>query len=410
MHGLAGSAFQEVVDRGDHDHGAGTVVEPDPDQAPIRTDDPASLRGDLDEVNEGGVSIRRGERALEVGRREIRGGTGITRAQQTALHGNQVGSEEDLRRCSTDSVQDTFHLRLVSMFEDLVGLHRFIDHPKLEPFTDPSPCSGNPRQRVHDDASLLDEPVGHEGGQGECTRCRVATRDGNPVAGHDVFGEELRDPIGPFAQLFRVGMSRSIRRQISLRRVEAKVTPEVDDPRAPRRQLDTWTSGGSVREGEEYQRGTGRNDAIDVERFQDAVPAVQLRVHGAKPLSGLPPCSQVDSIEQGMSVDEPNQLAAGIPRGTKNGDGCWHLVTVCREFATIRICREICNGPREDLRSFSEAGQAPIMLLFRLGTWWTQILAHQYGWDEIILFAVPIVLALIGVRWAEKRAKQKNDE
>jgi hypothetical protein len=50
------------------------------------------------------------------------------------------------------------------------------------------------------------------------------------------------------------------------------------------------------------------------------------------------------------------------------------------------------------------------MLLVRPGTWWTQILAHQYGWDEIILFAVPIVLALIGVRWAEKRAKQKNDE
>lgn len=62
------------------------------------------------------------------------------------------------------------------------------------------------------------------------------------------------------------------------------------------------------------------------------------------------------------------------------------------------------------MRSFSELGQASIMLFFRFGTWWTPILAHQYGWDEIILFAVPIVLALIGVRWAEKRAKQKKDE
>lgn len=50
------------------------------------------------------------------------------------------------------------------------------------------------------------------------------------------------------------------------------------------------------------------------------------------------------------------------------------------------------------------------MLLLGFDTWWTPILAHQYGWDEIVLFAVPIVLALIGVRWAEKRAKQKNDE
>ena len=45
-----------------------------------------------------------------------------------------------------------------------------------------------------------------------------------------------------------------------------------------------------------------------------------------------------------------------------------------------------------------------------LPSWWTLILAHQYGWDEILLFAVPILLALAGVRWAEKRAKRKKDE
>ena len=43
-----------------------------------------------------------------------------------------------------------------------------------------------------------------------------------------------------------------------------------------------------------------------------------------------------------------------------------------------------------------------------LRSWWTPVLAHQYGWDEILLFAVPILLALAGVRWAERRAKQKK--
>lgn len=36
------------------------------------------------------------------------------------------------------------------------------------------------------------------------------------------------------------------------------------------------------------------------------------------------------------------------------------------------------------------------------------VLAHQYGWDEIAMFLVPIVLAVAGVRYAEKRAAAKR--
>lgn len=38
------------------------------------------------------------------------------------------------------------------------------------------------------------------------------------------------------------------------------------------------------------------------------------------------------------------------------------------------------------------------------------LLAHQGGWDELIMFGVPIVLAVVGVRWAERRAKAKRTE
>jgi len=37
-------------------------------------------------------------------------------------------------------------------------------------------------------------------------------------------------------------------------------------------------------------------------------------------------------------------------------------------------------------------------------------LAHQSGWDELLLFAGPIVVMLVWVRWAEKRAKQRKTE
>jgi hypothetical protein len=38
------------------------------------------------------------------------------------------------------------------------------------------------------------------------------------------------------------------------------------------------------------------------------------------------------------------------------------------------------------------------------------VFAHQYGWDEILLFLVPVVLAVAGVRYAEKRAARRRDE
>lgn len=37
---------------------------------------------------------------------------------------------------------------------------------------------------------------------------------------------------------------------------------------------------------------------------------------------------------------------------------------------------------------------------------WT--LAHQGGWDELLMFGLPIVLAVMAVRWAERRAKRRS--
>ncbi len=35
----------------------------------------------------------------------------------------------------------------------------------------------------------------------------------------------------------------------------------------------------------------------------------------------------------------------------------------------------------------------------------TPLLAHQGGWDELLLFVVPALLAVGVLRWAEKRAR-----
>ena len=38
------------------------------------------------------------------------------------------------------------------------------------------------------------------------------------------------------------------------------------------------------------------------------------------------------------------------------------------------------------------------------------IIAHQGNWDEILMFAIPIVIAVGAVKWAEKRGARKRAE
>lgn len=38
------------------------------------------------------------------------------------------------------------------------------------------------------------------------------------------------------------------------------------------------------------------------------------------------------------------------------------------------------------------------------------VLAHEWGWDELLYFGLPVVAVLCGVRWVEKRARQRQQE
>ncbi len=40
--------------------------------------------------------------------------------------------------------------------------------------------------------------------------------------------------------------------------------------------------------------------------------------------------------------------------------------------------------------------------------WW--ILAHQGGWDEFLMFAVPVALGWWAIKAAEKRSRQRAEE
>lgn len=37
-------------------------------------------------------------------------------------------------------------------------------------------------------------------------------------------------------------------------------------------------------------------------------------------------------------------------------------------------------------------------------------IAHQGGWDEVLMFVIPAALAILGLRWAERRARHRAEE
>lgn len=38
------------------------------------------------------------------------------------------------------------------------------------------------------------------------------------------------------------------------------------------------------------------------------------------------------------------------------------------------------------------------------------LVAHSWGWDELLFFGIPIVVALFGIRWVERRAARRYAE
>ncbi|NNF63486.1 MAG: hypothetical protein HKN07_04430 [Acidimicrobiia bacterium] len=36
--------------------------------------------------------------------------------------------------------------------------------------------------------------------------------------------------------------------------------------------------------------------------------------------------------------------------------------------------------------------------------------AHAGGWDELLFFGVPVIVAITAVRWAEKRTKRRIEQ
>ena len=36
-----------------------------------------------------------------------------------------------------------------------------------------------------------------------------------------------------------------------------------------------------------------------------------------------------------------------------------------------------------------------------------QVLAHEGGWDEALMFGIPAIAAIFGLRWAERRARER---
>jgi len=115
-------------------------------------------------------------------------------------------------------------------------------------------------------------------------------------------------------------------------------------------------------------------------------------------------------LEAGMFVGDADEFAPGVTGSTEDRDGMAHVLSkvlskVLAKAENIRICRTICELARlAPLPATAKIG--PVTGIAAAVHLPNLVLAHQFGWDEILLFVVPVALALVAVRWFEKRSNR----
>lgn len=220
-----------------------------------------------------------------------------------------------------------------------------------------------------------------------------------------------------------------------IRRIEPEVAPEVDDTDSPGEECHRRIRRSSVWKGEECEVNVG--DRLGVVCSEDSIPPTQVRMNGTERHACSRVSPEIFDLEVGMAIYETDQLTAGVTGRTKDGDGLCHgeplseagiyayalsnaLLFFVR-FAAVAEKAVSAVGARQsscrheptiDIRGCAGGGRCanlentpPGGVVDSL----TPIIAHQYGWDEVLLFVVPVVIAVIVVRRLDKRPRFHDD-
>jgi len=191
--------------------------------------------------------------------------------------------EDEFDRFAGLQVECTFHLWLVSMLEDLVGLRRFVHCAELEPRLYAPTSTGYSRHRVDDDPGRFDEACLEKRGKGQDRRRWIAPGRCDTIRVGDLRSVKLRQAVHPATQLVRIWMIGTVCVEVPLRRVKTEIAAEIDDAYPSFEQRHRRTRRCTMRKGEECEIDVG--DGLRVVNTENPLAPSQMWVDGTERLA-----------------------------------------------------------------------------------------------------------------------------
>lgn len=268
MDGLAGGAFDHVVDGGEDNDGglAGLFGEADGDVAEVGADDVFEVGEGFADPDEGfvGVGVFVGFEEFVLGDVGV-GGLEVDGFEDAPVDGEQVRDEERVDGFAGDEGEGLFDLGLVPVTADqAVGEVGLVLVWEVQQVAWGLACAGGAAGGIDDDGGLFDEAVGQQRRDAECGGGGIAAGVGDEHGPGEMVSIEFGEAVDGFVEVVGVVVWGLVDLFVEFGVGEPVVGGEVDDPQAGVEEL--WRVGhrGAVREREEDDvGGVGDGGRVD---------------------------------------------------------------------------------------------------------------------------------------------------
>ena len=329
LDGDAGGAFDEVVGDGeDEDVSAG---EADGHVAEVGVGNVFGAGEVLDDPDErlALVVVAHGLEKLFFG--GFFGGAGVHGREDAAVHGDEVGGEDDADLFAAGVGEDLFDFGGVSMVADAVGGDAFVALGVVNRQLRFAACAGDAGLGVDDDVLGFDIATSQQRGQTEDGGTGVAAGVGDEVMAGDLLGPEFRESVDGGTEASRVGVDVAVPGFVDAGVSESVVGTQVDDFHAEGQQLGDDFHAGGMRQCTEGDLGA-LGDLFGCEVLAVEIDAaVQRRVDGVNRRGVILTAGDRGDFHVRVSQQDFDQLDGGVAGGSEDGD-CGHWFVGLRDW------------------------------------------------------------------------------
>ncbi len=249
-------------------------------------------------------------------------GAAVTRGEDAAHHGCQVGREEDLGSVP----QDLLHFRGVAMRQQPVRREVLVDRSEVQRLLRTAAGAGDARRGIHHDAGGLHQAPACQGREGQPRRGGVAPRRGHERRTAQAVPEQFGEAVHRRAQQFGRCVLLAVPARIERSVVQPEVGGEVDDEPDPAPQIGDEALGLAVGQRTEHEVEPVETGGIAVLVDEAGVRRREGRRVLPHRLAGMGVRGGHGHLESRMARQQAQQLGTRVAR--RPDDPCLHRISI----------------------------------------------------------------------------------